>query len=110
MSAIVSAVLVVGREGALVAPIVLRIWSYGIRSRSSGCWPGRAGGPPNRAELVFERFRRRYPSGVGSGLGLAIVRATAERHAGRAYLKGARFTIELPTLTNLSRSPARTSA
>ena len=32
----------------------------------------------------------------GSGLGLAIVRATAERHGGRAYADGARFTIELP--------------
>ena len=35
-------------------------------------------------------------TGHGSGLGLAIVRATAERHGGRAYAEGARFTIELP--------------
>jgi two-component system OmpR family sensor kinase len=41
-------------------------------------------------ERVFERFY-----GDGSGLGLAIVRATAERHGGRAYVDGARFTIEL---------------
>jgi signal transduction histidine kinase len=41
-------------------------------------------------EQVFERFY-----GDGSGLGLAIVRATAERHGGRAYVEGARFTIEL---------------
>ncbi len=41
-------------------------------------------------ERVFERFY-----GDGSGLGLAIVRATAERHGGRAYADGARFTIEL---------------
>lgn len=41
-------------------------------------------------ERVFERFY-----GDGSGLGLAIVRATAERHGGRAYVEGARFTIEL---------------
>jgi len=39
---------------------------------------------------VFERFY-----GDGSGLGLAIVRATAERHGGRAVVEGARFTIEL---------------
>jgi len=41
-------------------------------------------------ERVFERFY-----GDGSGLGLAIVRATAERHGGRASVEGARFTIEL---------------
>jgi len=41
-------------------------------------------------ERVFERFY-----GDGSGLGLAIVRATAERHGGRATVEGARFTIEL---------------
>jgi signal transduction histidine kinase len=41
-------------------------------------------------ERVFERFY-----GDGSGLGLAIVRATAERHGGRAYVDGSRFTIEL---------------
>ncbi|MCW2965047.1 MAG: integral rane sensor signal transduction histidine kinase [Actinomycetia bacterium] len=41
-------------------------------------------------ERVFERFY-----GDGSGLGLAIVRATAERHGGRAYVDGPRFTIEL---------------
>jgi signal transduction histidine kinase len=62
------------------------------------------------AELVFERFWRSDPSRAGSGLGLAIVRATAERHGGRAYVRGAQFTIELPSLTNLSRSPARTTA
>ncbi|HUZ82440.1 MAG TPA: HAMP domain-containing sensor histidine kinase [Gaiellaceae bacterium] len=41
-------------------------------------------------ERVFERFY-----GRGSGLGLAIVRATAERHGGRAYADGSRVTIEL---------------
>ena len=44
-------------------------------------------------EAVFDRFR-----GRGSGLGLSIVRATAERHGGRAYVNGARFTIELPII------------
>jgi signal transduction histidine kinase len=48
-------------------------------------------------ERVFDRFR-----GRGSGLGLSIVRATAERHGGRAYAQGSRFTIELPVLTNSS--------
>jgi signal transduction histidine kinase len=50
-------------------------------------------------EQVFERFH-----GRGSGLGLAIVRATAERHGGRAYAHGARFTIELPSLTQASEN------
>jgi len=49
-----------------------------------------AGVPLLDAERVFERFY-----GDGSGLGLAIVRATAERHGGRAFAEGPRFTIEL---------------
>jgi signal transduction histidine kinase len=48
-------------------------------------------------ERVFERFH-----GRGSGLGLAIVRATAERHGGRAYVDASRFTLELPIVTNPS--------
>jgi signal transduction histidine kinase len=50
-------------------------------------------------ERVFERFE-----GDGSGLGLAIVRATAERHGGRAYVDGPRFTIELPAVRNPSET------
>jgi two-component system, OmpR family, sensor kinase len=45
---------------------------------------------PADRERVFERF-----AGRGSGLGLAIVRATAERHGGRAFADGARVTMEL---------------
>jgi two-component system OmpR family sensor kinase len=56
------------------------------------------------AELAFQRFWRRGSSGSGSGLGLAIVRAIAERHGGRAYVQGSRFTIELPSLRDLSGS------
>jgi signal transduction histidine kinase len=63
---------------------------------------------PEEAKLAFERFWRRGPDGPGSGLGLAIVRATAERHGGRAYAEGGRFTIELPVLRNLSRSDGTT--
>jgi two-component system, OmpR family, sensor kinase len=68
-------------------------------------------GPGLRAEdtaRAFERFWRGAPGGEGSGLGLAIVRATAERHGGRAYAEGARFTIELPAVRDLSRSGATT--
>ena len=65
---------------------------------------------PYEAARAFERFWRREAGSPGSGLGLAIVRATAERHGGRAYAEGARFTVELPALRDLSESPARTNA
>ena len=57
---------------------------------------------PYEAERAFERFWRGHHGKSGSGLGLAIVRATAERHGGRAHVEGARFTIELPALRDLS--------
>jgi two-component system, OmpR family, sensor kinase len=67
-----------------------------------------AGLPAGEAEHAFERFWRGSGSGRGSGLGLAIVRATAERHGGRAYADGARITIELPALRDLSESVGTT--
>ena len=51
---------------------------------------------PADRERAFERFWRGDHARSGSGLGLAIVRATAERHGGRAFVEGACFTIELP--------------
>jgi two-component system OmpR family sensor kinase len=56
---------------------------------------------PDDAVHAFERFWRASRAAPGSGLGLAIVGATAERHGGRAYANGARFTIELPALADL---------
>jgi signal transduction histidine kinase len=50
-------------------------------------------------ERVFDRF-----NGGGTGLGLAIVRATAGRHGGRAYARGACFTFELPAVRKVSES------
>jgi two-component system OmpR family sensor kinase len=64
--------------------------------------------PPERAADAFERFWRGSSDEPGSGLGLAIVRATAERHGGRAYADGARFVIELPALMDLSERGATT--
>jgi signal transduction histidine kinase len=65
---------------------------------------------PEEAGPAFERFWRGRDGGPGSGLGLAIVRATAERHGGRAYADGARFTIELPALRDVSEFAATTEA
>ncbi len=71
-----------------------------------------AGLPQPEAELAFQRFWRGDGGAGGSGLGLAIVRATAERHGGRAYAAGARFTIELPALAlrDLSEPAGTTNA
>jgi signal transduction histidine kinase len=66
--------------------------------------------PPDDAERAFARFWRASHETPGSGLGLAIVRATAERHGGRAYARGARFTIELPVLREVSENAATTRA
>jgi signal transduction histidine kinase len=68
--------------------------------------PGLLGADADRA---FERFWRGGADGAGSGLGLAIVRATAERHGGRAYVDGSRFTIELPRLRDFSESIGTTA-
>jgi len=68
-----------------------------------------AGLDGEEAQRAFERFWR--GPGVrseGSGLGLAIVKAIAERHGGSVEVDGARFTIDLPRLTDLSRT-ARTT-
>ena len=64
---------------------------------------------PDEAERAFERFWRGRDDGPGSGLGLAIVRAIAERHGGRAYAEGSRFTIELPALKDFSESTGTTT-
>ncbi len=67
---------------------------------------GGPGIPAERVEAAFGRFwRGPEASGrPGSGLGLAIVRATAERHGGAVEIEGARVTLRLPLLKQLSRS------
>ena len=64
---------------------------------------------PEETQHAFERFWRGEAPGPGSGLGLAIVRATAERHGGRAYVEGSRFTIDLPAVRDLSEFGGRTN-
>jgi signal transduction histidine kinase len=62
---------------------------------------------PYEEARAFERFWRGRADTRGSGLGLAIVRATAERHGGRAYAKGSQFTIEMPALREVSETSAK---
>jgi len=88
-------ITVVAEQGDRVARLSVRDEGRGLQ--------------PYEAERAFERFWRAGKGGPGSGLGLAIVRATAERHGGRAYAEGARFTIELPVLRELSETSGTTS-
>ncbi len=77
----------------------------GDRALVTVCDEGPGLDPADR-EQAFERFWRGDHDRTGSGLGLAIVRATAERHGGRAFADGSCFTIELPALRELSKSSA----
>ena len=82
----------------------------GARARITVADEGR-GLTAEEARHAFERFWRGTGARAGgSGLGLAIVRATAERHGGTATAQGARFTIELPAIRELSDSRRRTPA
>jgi signal transduction histidine kinase len=74
--------------------LVLRRAGIGAEIAVSDEGPGFA---PGSEEAAFDRFWRGEDVGVaGSGLGLAIVRATAERHGGRAWASGSTVTIALP--------------
>ncbi|HEX4304858.1 MAG TPA: HAMP domain-containing sensor histidine kinase [Solirubrobacterales bacterium] len=69
-----------------------------------------AGFEPGTEEDVFGRFRRGAGTGApGSGLGLAIVRATAERHGGRAWAGGSTVTVALPLDRRARPRPTRSS-
>jgi signal transduction histidine kinase len=71
--------------------------------------------PAEERERVFDRFHRtdssRTRAAGGAGLGLAIVRAIADGHGGRAYVrattdsKGARLELELPGFTEARPAP-----
>jgi two-component system OmpR family sensor kinase len=92
-----------GPEGGRVTIAVERADSCG-RLTVSDEGPGVAA---EESEQVFERFWRGREDVPGSGLGLAIVKAIAERHGGRAYAEGSRFTIELPALKDFSELTGR---
>jgi signal transduction histidine kinase len=95
------------RHGPAGGRIVVEAASAGQLATLSVTDEGK-GLQPYQARRAFERFWRARQDGNGSGLGLAIVRATAERHGGRAYASGSRFTIELPAFRDLSESRATT--
>ncbi|GAA1618409.1 sensor histidine kinase [Actinoplanes couchii] len=56
---------------------------------------------PEEVEEIFERFHHGSATRAGAGLGLAIVRAIADAHGGRAFVRstpgeGATFGLDLP--------------
>lgn len=60
------------------------------------------GVPPDKADMIFERFCKLDSFKQGTGLGLNICRVIAERLGGevkydRSYTQGARFLLILPT-------------
>jgi two-component system OmpR family sensor kinase len=85
---------------------VERLGSTGIRFSVIDDGPGI---PAAESERVFDRFHRmdssRTRAAGGAGLGLAIVRAIADAHGGRAYVRstpdarGACLELELPGFT-----------
>jgi two-component system, OmpR family, sensor kinase len=90
------------RHGPPDGRITIAVGRKGTRARISVADEG-PGLRPEDAAQAFERFWRGPAArGEGSGLGLAIVRAVAERHGGRVEVEGARFTIDLPALSELS--------
>jgi two-component system, OmpR family, sensor kinase len=65
------------------------------------------GFPPGSEEAAFGRFWRGEDARApGSGLGLAIVRATAERHGGRAWASGSTVSFSLPIVEPGGDRPA----
>ncbi len=96
-----------GPAGGLVT-VAVGLDAGGARARISVADEG-AGLGPDEAAQAFERFWRGPGArSGGSGLGLAIVRAIAERHGGTISADGPRFTLALPAIRELSRSPRRT--
>jgi signal transduction histidine kinase len=95
-------------HGPQDGPITITVGLGGDVARIAVADEG-AGLTAGEAAHAFERFWRGPGARAGgSGLGLAIVRATAERHGGRVSAQGARFTIELPVIRDLSEKARRT--
>ncbi len=86
------------RHGPPGGEVRLRLRREGREAEVSVTDAG-SGFPPGTEEAAFGRFwRGEGARAPGSGLGLSIVRATAERHGGRARAAGSTVTISLPLL------------
>jgi two-component system sensor histidine kinase MprB len=84
------------RHGPTGGPVEVRVRRAGEEAELS-VTDGGPGFPPGSEEAAFGRFwRGEDVDAPGSGLGLAIVRATAERHGGRAWAAASTVTIALP--------------
>jgi two-component system, OmpR family, sensor kinase len=107
--AIGNLVLNARKHGPPDGRITIRVRANGTRAAVTVSDEG-SGLEGDEAARAFERFwRGPHAGGEGSGLGLAIVRAIAERHGGGVAVEGARFTIDLPRLTDLSRTARKTA-
>jgi two-component system sensor histidine kinase MprB len=85
-----------GRHGPHGGEVRVALTAEGGEARLAVTDQG-AGFAPGTEEDAFGRFWRGSAAGApGSGLGLAIVRATAERHGGRAWAAGSTVTVALP--------------
>ena len=91
-----------GPAGGRVTITVAR--DGGRRARITVADEGEGITGPDAAHAFDRVWRGPNAAAGGSGLGLAIGRATAERHGGSATADGARFTIELPAVRELSDS------
>jgi signal transduction histidine kinase len=84
------------RHGSPGGPVRVGVRRVGEEAQVSVTDSG-PGFPPGSEEDAFGRFwRGEDVEAPGSGLGLAIVRATAERHGGRAWASGSTVTLALP--------------
>jgi two-component system OmpR family sensor kinase len=84
------------RHGPPSGEVRISLRRHGEEAELSVTDTGR-GFAPGTEEAAFGRFwRGEDGTAPGSGLGLAIVRATAERHGGRAWAKGSTVTMALP--------------
>jgi len=77
----------------------------GVEISDTGC-----GIPPEHMPKIFEPF---FSTKIkGTGLGLAVTFGIVQRHGGHIYAssepaKGARFTVELPILSEISKTAVR---
>jgi two-component system sensor histidine kinase MprB len=95
------------RHGPASGLVRVALWLEGDEAMVAVTDEG-AGFEPGTEEDAFGRFWRGPDTAApGSGLGLAIVRATAERHGGRAWAAGSTVTLALPLARAADADPTR---